>query len=168
MLPADIWQCSREPWRYAIILTGAPTCPSLSKQEQELAQCTFQPNLGHGAGQRSPAKRSGPGEAAAAASAAPAASSGMSSGLAVKAAKPPDVLAQVQALLRGDSTAQAAAGSCPAAAPAGVGTAQQVAAVEDGLPAVADAAAAGQAGAADGFSAFLSQVTTELRRLQDG
>ncbi|KAI7841492.1 hypothetical protein COHA_004885 [Chlorella ohadii] len=154
-----------------IILTRrASTCTSPSKQERELAQCTFQPNLGHG--QRSPTKQSGPGKAPAA-GAASAASSGTASGLAVKAARPPDVLAQVQALLRGDSTAEAAAictaASGATAAPGRVGTAQQVAAIGDGVPAVAGVATAGQAGAAgDGFSAFLSQVTMELKRLQEG
>lgn len=139
-------------------------------QEEELAQCTFQPNLGRGRTPRSPAKQSGSGGAPTATGTEPAASRGLSGGLAVKAARPPDVLAQVQALLRGDSTSEAAADDDRTATSgaAAVG-AQQAAAARTGEPAAAGMPGAGQVRAApDSFSAFLGQVTSELRKLQAG
>lgn len=118
----------------------APNCPW---QERELASCTFHPSLGH---QRrpSPTKAGGPGEAPAAGSCVPA----------INSARPPDVLAQVEALLHGEqpvgSDVEHGAQGEPAA---GRGSGQ------------ATTGGAGGA-AAGGFSAFLGHVTAELRRMQ--
>lgn len=154
----------------AAIRTSHPTLhafPGFSAwflQEQELAQCTFQPNLGHSHTQRSPAKQGG-GCGAPAGGPKPG-SEARTSGV------PPDVLDQVQALLRGEGTVELAASSTavPGAAGAASGTgAQQVALAEAaamGVPRGAQGGAAAAAAAAGGFSAYLSQVTTELRRLQ--
>ena len=150
--------CNIPPWQ--------PT------QEEELTQCTFQPNLGRGRAPRSPAKQSGSGGTPAVVGTEPAASRGMSGGPAGKAARPPDVLAQVQVLLRGDSTTEpAAAVDCAATSVVAAVGAQQGAAAhaQASEPAAAGMPGAVQVGAAlEGFSTFLGQVTSELRKLQAG
>ncbi|PRW39317.1 pathogenesis-related genes transcriptional activator [Chlorella sorokiniana] len=140
----------------------AAAAAAKARQEQELAECTFQPNLAHR--QHSPAKRAGAGEA-------PGPQLCTGGGLTVKAAQPPDVLAQVQALLRGESAAEPAVGGSAAISGTSASTAfavaRQGAGAVGSAPGAGGAAGSGQAGAGgDGFSAFLSQVTAELRKLQ--
>ena len=123
--------------------------PSAPVQERDLAHCTFQPSLGH---RRRP-RTTQPGGLEGGRPASPCVP-------AISAARPPDVLAQVQALLDGEQAQPAGSGAERGA------QGEQLGAGGGGERAPAGAAGGAGGAAAGSFSAFLGQVTAELRKMQ--